>query len=169
MTEVRKKDVASLPASQLDDDADREELRQRYYGLLQELRVLLPGVQVLAAFLLTAPFAQRFGDLDRTSEIVYGVSLVSAVASVIAFVTPTTLHRMGLRTSRVERLRYGIKATRVGIACMAVALECALFVVCRLIFSTAMAVVTVTAVGLVMVGLWIILPISVGRGKPFED
>ena len=85
MTEVRKKDVASLPASQLDDDADREELRQRYYGLLQELRVLLPGVQVLAAFLLTAPFAQRFGDLDRTSEIVYGVSLVSAVASVIAF------------------------------------------------------------------------------------
>ncbi len=147
MTEVRKKDVASLPASQLDDDADREELRQRYYGLLQELRVLLPGVQVLAAFLLTAPFAQRFGDLDRTSEIVYGVSLVSAVASVIAFVTPTTLHRMGLRTSRVERLRYGIKATRVGIACMAVALECALFVVCRLIFSTAMAVVTVTAVG----------------------
>jgi Family of unknown function (DUF6328) len=44
----------------LDDVADREELRQRYYGLLQELRVVLPGVQVLLAFLLTAPFAQRF-------------------------------------------------------------------------------------------------------------
>ena len=44
--------------------ADREELRTRYQMLLQELRVVLPGVQVLMAFLQTAPFAQRFGDLD---------------------------------------------------------------------------------------------------------
>ncbi len=47
------------PASELDDRADREELRERYYGLLQELRVILPGVQVLVAFLLTVPFASR--------------------------------------------------------------------------------------------------------------
>ena len=49
---------------ELDDVRDREELRRRFDMLLQEVRVGLPGVQVLAAFLLTAPFSQRFGELD---------------------------------------------------------------------------------------------------------
>jgi hypothetical protein len=48
----------------LDSERNRGELRDRYYGLLQELRVVLPGVQVLVAFLLTAPFATRFGQVD---------------------------------------------------------------------------------------------------------
>ena len=53
-----------LDAAELDDDRDRDELRSRYGMLLQELRVLLPGVQLLVAFLLTAPFAQGFERVD---------------------------------------------------------------------------------------------------------
>src|SRR3954454_2965978 len=49
---------------ELDDVADRHELRDRYSMLLGEVRVSLPGVQLLSAFLLTAPFSNRFGDLD---------------------------------------------------------------------------------------------------------
>ena len=55
--------VAPAPdpsANDLDDELDRDELRQRYYGLLQEVRVLLPGVQILVAFLLTIPFDCAF-------------------------------------------------------------------------------------------------------------
>ena len=51
----------------LDDERDRAKLRDRYYGLLQELRVVLPSVQVLVAFLLTVPFGQRFGERSTTS------------------------------------------------------------------------------------------------------
>lgn len=50
--------------AELDNERDRVELRSRYYGLLQELRVVLPGVQVFLAFLLTVPFTQRFDDVD---------------------------------------------------------------------------------------------------------
>src|SRR6059036_2923903 len=74
---------ADKPAWMLDDDDDRDELRNRYYTLLQELRVVLPGVQVLAAFLLTVPFAQRFAVLDATGKTLFAVSLVSASLSVI--------------------------------------------------------------------------------------
>ncbi len=56
------------PVAELDDEADRDELRRRYYGLMQELRVLLPGVQILVAFLLTVPFATRFGNVGRVRE-----------------------------------------------------------------------------------------------------
>src|SRR5829696_4720153 len=82
---------------------DRQELRQRYYTLLQELRVVLPGIQVLTAFLLTAPFAQRFPDLDSWGKFAYGVSLVAAMLSVICLLTPTVYHRTARRTDRIGR------------------------------------------------------------------
>jgi hypothetical protein len=160
--------AANRSASELDDEEDRDELRQRYYGLLQELRVLLPGVQVLAAFLLTAPLAARFTELDETSRIVYGVSLMSALVSVVCFVAPTALHRIGARTSRSRRLTWAIQMTRAGIAFMAIALECALFVICRLIFSSTVATIAVVGLGLVMIGLWVALPTIAVRGHPSD-
>jgi hypothetical protein len=161
--------IADQPASALDDERDREELRRRYYGLLQELRVLLPGVQVLVAFLLTVPFAERFTELDRTGQILYAISLVCAVIAVIAFVAPTAFHRMGLRTSRAERLVWAIKATRFGIAFMALSLECALFVICRLIFDTMVAAAVVGGLAVLMVAVWVVLPVRGGRGHPLAD
>src|SRR3954463_11268900 len=92
----------------LDDVADRPELRDRYYGLLQELRVVLPGVQVLLAFLLTAPFAQRFKSLGATDRAVFGAALVCSMLSVISFVSPIAFHRFGPRTARALRLELSI-------------------------------------------------------------
>src|SRR6476469_6771134 len=77
--------AADRPAAQLDDEADRDELRERYYGLLQELRVLLPGVQILVAFLLTAPFANRFSKLDPMGRRLYGVALMTGLVAIVAF------------------------------------------------------------------------------------
>ena len=152
-------------ALELDDAPDREELRRRYYGLLQELRVLLPGVQVLVAFLLTVPFAQRFSELDDVGKDMYLTSLVAGVLAVVAFVTPTAFHRFGDRRSRSQRLAWAIRMTRVGIVFMAVALESALLVICRLVFDTTVAFVVVAAVGVVMVSAWILLPLAAGRGS----
>jgi hypothetical protein len=160
---------ASLPASALDDERDREELRQRYYGLLQELRVLLPGVQVLAAFLLTAPLASRFTELDQTSRVVYGVSLMSALCSVVCFVAPTAFHRMGARTSRSQRLAWAIQMTRAGLVFMAVALESALFVICRLIFNDTIAVIMVAGLGITMIAVWLVVPAIGLRGHQPGD
>src|SRR3954449_11271769 len=86
---------------ELDDERDRDELRRRYYGLLQELRVLLPGVQILVAFLLTAPFAAAFKNLDEVGQYLYGISLGAGMLAVIFFVAPTVFHRVGPRRSRV--------------------------------------------------------------------
>ena len=87
---------SEVPAGKLDDQQDRAELRERYYGLLQELRVLLPGVQVLVAFMLAVPFAQRFSALDPAATAVFGSALVASVLSVVSLMTPISLHRSEL-------------------------------------------------------------------------
>ena len=156
---------ADRPAWALDDDDDRDELRDRYYTLLQELRVVLPGVQVLAAFLLTVPFAQRFAGLDDAGKALFAVSLVSASVSVIAFLTPVVLHRFGRRTQRAVRLEASIMATKVGFGALLVALASSLAVVCRFLFDDVVAVALVAGTFGGGVALWFVLPAIVRRRR----
>ncbi len=157
------------PPGELDDQDDRQELRRRYYGLLQELRVLLPGVQVLVAFLLTAPFAQRFADLDDLETDVYAVALVSGVLAVVCFVAPTAFHRVGWRQSRSRRLEWSIRMLRAGLVFMAVAFEAALFVVLGVLFDRGVSVAVSGAVGAFGLLAWVVLPVAGLHPKPDRD
>jgi len=154
---------SELPAEQLDDERDRDELRDRYYGLMQELRIVLPGVQVLVAFLLTVPFAQGFADVDDLGRALFGAALVSAILSVVAFMTPTAMHRFGDRTARGERLQISIVMTRVGLLLLAVALTLSLAVVSRFLYEGLVTALLVAVVVVAVVALWIVMPLSTRR------
>jgi len=147
------------PASELDDELDREELHDRYYGLLQELRVLLPGVQILVAFLFTVPFASGFDQLDAAGRDLYGIALISGLLAVVAFTTPTAFHRVGSRRSRSLRLQWGIRTTRAGLVLLAVSLVSALIVVARVVLDAPLAIAAVTIVVAALLGLWVALPV----------
>jgi hypothetical protein len=151
-------DVSEIPPAELHDQRDREELRRRYYGLLQELRVLLPGVQLLAAFLLTVPFAQRFTELDHAERALFLVALGSAIVSILGFVTPIVLHRFGRRTERSVRLLTGIRAARVGLVALVVSLAASTAVVCLFVFDEATTVGVLTALTVGTIALWVALP-----------
>jgi hypothetical protein len=156
-------DRSEIEPKQLDDVRDRDELRDRYYTLLQELRVVLPGVQVLVAFLLTVPFEQRFDTLGDVNRALYGAALVSAILSVVALVTPTAMHRFGDRRLRGRRLATSIWMTRAGLLLLGVSMSCALIVVSRYLFATVVTWIIVGIVGAAMLGLWIIVPVSTRR------
>jgi Family of unknown function (DUF6328) len=153
-----QRDHWELGASELDDDGDWQELRDRYYGLLQELRVILPGAQVLVAFLLTAPFAAGFPRLDPTNRFLFGVATVSGLLSVITLLTPTVFHRVANRRYRSARLVWGVRCAMVGLVLLGIALIAALFCVTRHIYSTPLAVVVSGFVLLTTISLWGILP-----------
>ena len=159
---------AERDASDLDDVADREELRKRYEMLLQELRVVLPGVQVLMAFLLTAPFAQRFDDLDDLGRQTYLVALVSALGSTICLLTPTVFHRVAERTARRARLVWSVRLAVVGFILLAVALTAATWCITRLVFGTTEAMVIAVCAVVAFVVVWVVLPLSVGRSSDGE-
>jgi hypothetical protein len=150
-----------VPLRELDEGihAHQEELRQRYYGLLQELRVVLPGVQVLVAFLLTTPFAARFLEVDETGKVLYGVALWTGLMAVVCFVSPTIFHRIGGRTLRAERLLWGIRATRAGVLFLALALLSASLVVTRFVYDGWAAGFFVGTIAVGMLVAWIGIPL----------
>ena len=153
----------SRSADELDDDEDRQELQNRYYGLLQELRVLLPGVQILVAFLFTVPFSDGFDRLDEVGRDLYGIALVSGILAVIAFATPTAFHRVGSRRSRAERLEWGIRTTRAGLVLMAISLTSGLTLVVRVVLSVPLSVAAVGVVVIALLGLWVALPLLASK------
>jgi hypothetical protein len=163
--EAQTRPIGDLSASELDDVLDRDELRSRYYGLAQELRILLPGVQILVAFLLTVPFATRFTGSSNFTRGCYAAALVASMVSVIAFVTPTAIHRLGARRSRSHRLTWSLRLTVVGFAFFGIALVAGVMLVTGHVYSTSTAWIFGGAVLLAIVSFWILLPRAVTAGE----
>ena len=108
--------------------------------LLQGLRVMLPGVSVLFAFLLTLPFTQRFGALDRAQRGVYYVAFLTAAASLVALVAPSSLLRVRWRRYDKEYLlRVGNRFALAGTAFLAVTVACSVFIVTDVLYRGAPA------------------------------
>ncbi len=145
---------------ELDDVVDRDELRDRYSMLLQEVRVSLPGVQILAAFLLTAPFSQRFDDLDEWGRRAYAVALASSMVATAFLLAPALLHRLGTRTARSARLMWSIRMLVAGLVAVAVAILTALWGVTRFVFGTPTAWAITGPIAGVLVLAWVVLPMT---------
>src|SRR6476469_11260691 len=88
-------------------DETRDERLDRNLGeLLQELRVALPGVQVLFAFLLAVPFQQNFTKITDFQEKVYFATLLLTALSAVLLISPSAYHRITFRTQQKDDLVY---------------------------------------------------------------
>ena len=160
---VHGQPVSEVSARLLDDRVHRTELRNRYMGLLQELRVVLPGVQVLVAFLLTAPFSTRFDDLDDRGIGLYLTALIAGVGATIVFIAPTAYHRTAGRTARSARLVWAVRTTRIGFALLALSMLSAVLCVTRFVTEGAAAAVVTGLAAALLVGTWLVLPVVTTR------
>jgi uncharacterized membrane protein len=141
------------------DEQEREEERRRYRELLEELRTVIPGAQVLFAFLLAAPFAAKFEQLDDLGRDMYAMVILSAALAAILFMTPAAYHRVARRQDRAVRLAFAIRVTVVGMALLALAIGGAIFVVVRFVFTdTALGAVFGGMATLASALLWYVLP-----------
>lgn len=134
------------------------EERERYRELLEELRTILPGAQVLFAFLLTVPFSARFADVDLVGRIVFAASLVGVAAATLLFFAPASYHRLVDRTDRRGRIQYGIKTTLAGLALLALSIDGVIFVVMRFMFGNTAAAIIAGAVGAVSLAALYLYP-----------
>jgi Kef-type K+ transport system membrane component KefB len=146
-----------------------ERLDRELMELLQELRVLLPGVQVLLAFLLTAPFQQRFAQLPGSLRNAYFASIACATMATALLIAPSAHHRLRWRAGEKDRLlRIANREAIWGTVFLAAAIVLALYVVTNVLFATWMAVLTAVVGVAVFVWLWYALPL-VGRSSPKEE
>jgi hypothetical protein len=135
------------------------EERQRYRELLEELRTVLPGVQVLFAFLLIAPFSQRFTELDELGRDLYGVALVGTAVATVIFLSTASYHRIAPRRERVGRLRTGIRLMVSGMLVLAVSIITAVFTVIRFIFGSGVGVAVLVGLAALTLLLWYVVPL----------
>ena len=144
----------------LDDVRDREELRQRYYGLLQELRVVLPGVQVLLAFLLTVPFSQRFDSLtDFQQKLYFGILICVALATVM-LVAPTASHRILFRRQQKEFIvTLANNLALIGLLLVAISMCGVVLLISDFLFGRETAVLSTTGIAFAFLGFWFIGPL----------
>jgi Family of unknown function (DUF6328) len=114
--------------------------------LLQEVRVVQTGVQVLFAFLLTAPLAARFQELSSFQRLAYFATLLAAGAAAILLIAPTAYHRILFRLGDKEHLvNVANRFTRTGLTCVALSMTGALLLVTDLLFADATVVIATTA------------------------
>ncbi|MCW3001399.1 MAG: hypothetical protein JWQ20_697 [Conexibacter sp.] len=128
--------------------------------LLQEVRVVQTGVQVLFAFMLTAPLSARFPQLSSAQRAEYLVTLVAAGAAALLLMAPTAYHRILFRCGDKEHLvRVANRYTLVGLACVAVAMLGSLAFVASILLPAWVALAMVTAVAAAHAWCWCAAPL----------
>lgn len=127
--------------------------------LLNELRVALPGVQVLFAFLLVVPFSQGFADVTSSQKGVYFAAFLCTTLATVLLIAPTTYHRLRWRQHDKEQmLATSNKMVIAGMVTLAVAMSCVVFFITDFLYSGLTAAVTAMAVGLFGF-FWFALPL----------
>jgi Family of unknown function (DUF6328) len=146
---------------------DRQERTAReLIELLNELRVILPGVQVLFAFLLMVPFTQRFPDLDDMETGVFFVTLLCTAVATALLIAPSAHHRILWRRGvREQRLVVGNVLTIAGLVFLLPAIVGVVFVITAFIFDLTAAIVVTGLLALFFVLLWFIFPLRYREGE----
>ena len=141
-------------------ETDDERADRNLSDLLQELRVALPGVQVLFAFLLTVPFSQRFSELSKFQQWLYfGVMITVALATVM-LVAPTAGHRILFRRQQKEFIvTLSNTLALVGLLLLAIAMTGAIALISDFIFGTTTAVISTVVMAAAFLGFWFFGPI----------
>jgi hypothetical protein len=137
-----------------------ERLDRNLIELLQEVRVVQTGVQVLFAFLLTVPLAARFPELSSFQRSTYFVTLLATGGAAVLLVAPTAYHRILFRQGDKEHLVVmANRFTLAGLAFVALSMVGALLLVTDLLFDGAAVIVTTFVTAFALVALWCLLPL----------
>ena len=134
---------------------DAEDLDRELIELLNELRVALPGVQVLFAFLLAVPFSQRFERVSEFQKDMYFVTLLTTAASTILLIAPSAYHRLRWRQHDKERLLLVSNGLAIaGTLLLAAAMTCAVLLITDVLFDRNWALFAAAVTGLVFAVFW---------------
>ncbi len=143
------------------EETEEERLDRNLGELLQELRVALPGVQVLFAFLLAVPFQQRFSQVSPFQEKIYFATLLLTALSAALLIAPSAYHRLTFRYQQKHRLVFiSNRLAIAGLGCLALAMTCAIVLITNVLFGTTATIVTGVVALSVFVVLWAVLPLK---------
>jgi hypothetical protein len=142
------------------DETESERLDRNLSELLQELRVALPGVQVLFAFLLAVPFQQNFTKITPFQERVYFATLLLTAASAVLLIAPSSFHRMTFRMQQKDKLIFlANKFAIIGLGLLALAMSGAIMLITDVLFGATATFITSGLTFATFATFWYLLPL----------
>ena len=146
------------------DETATQRADRNWSELLQELRVVQTGLQILTGFLLTVPFQQRFGELSPTLRAVFLVALCLAVLATALVVAPVAAHRVLFRRhAKAELVQVAHRLTQAGLTILALTIVAVLVLVFGFVVGQTAALVVATVALLAFLLLWVVVPAYVRR------
>jgi hypothetical protein len=143
------------------EESKEERINRELIELLNELRVALPGVQVLFAFLLAVPFTQRFQQLTNGQEYAFFVSLLCTALGSVLLIAPSAYHRLRFREHDKEQMLYTANRLSIaGLVFLAVAMTSAVYLITDLVFRAPLTLLVTALTGAAFAWFWYGLPLS---------
>jgi hypothetical protein len=140
-------------------ESEKQRIDRELGEMLEEIRVALPGTQLLLGFLLILPFSNGFTEIQSPARAMYLISFVLTGAAIALLVAPTAEHRLGFR--KVDKLALMHRTNRqiiAALALMAVSLSLAVYVVCSKILASWAAALIAAALALWFALWWLVMP-----------
>jgi hypothetical protein len=146
---------------------DQEKRDRQMIELLNELRVALPGVQILFGFLLTVPFAQGFQRVTSTQKTLFYATLLATAASTVCLIAPSATHRLRFhRSDRTYLIETANKYLIAGLGFLAIAIVLALVMITDVLYAGTAVFAFPAAIAVLLVGLWFVRPlVRTARGR----
>jgi hypothetical protein len=146
-------------AENVHGETKQERINRELLELLNELRVALPGVQFLFAFLLTLPFTQRFGSLSDFDTTLYTVTLLSTTFAAIVMIAPVSFHRVLFRQhEKLAMVTFADRSLLAGLVLLLIGIATSVLLVLDVVLGRGPAIAGCAAAGVLGVGMWFALP-----------
>ena len=143
------------------DETEKDRINRELIELLNELRVALPGVQVLFAFLLILPFQQQFEATSAEDKAIYTVALLLSALAAALLIAPSAYHRLNFRRDVKEGMLFDAnKLIIAGLVCTAIGVACTVYLVVDVVYGGTAAVLAIVATLIVYGVLWLGLPLA---------
>ena len=140
-----------------DDDGD-------FSDMLSEMRILLPGAQMLSAFLIILPFNTGFAHIDHTEKLLFLATFFLALTSLVLLSAPAVQHRL-MRPLK-DRARYKRVATKqivAGSFALAIALVLGTDLVISEVFGATVGMVMAGIMAALIAIAWWLMPMYLKR------
>ena len=167
-TTVSSDDADGEPDAAWDRSRRNETPTERYdrnwRDLLQELRVVQTGVQLLTGFLLTLPFQQRFSELGEGQRLLYLATVSASIVATAFLQAPVSLHRaLFRRHQRRTTVLFAHRLAIVGMSLLAAAVVGVAAIIFSVVAGPPIAAVAAAVVAALLAVLWLAVPLTKRR------
>lgn len=148
------------------DETPNERADRNWEELLQELRVMQTGTQILTGFLLAVAFQPRFTDMDPLQRDLYIVLVGLAALATVLALAPVGLHRALFgRRRKPELVRVATRIVTADLVVIAALTVGVTTLIIDFTVSRTAGVVTLVTASVVVIVLWLALPKLVARAR----